>query len=85
MNRDVALDLDECRSVDQGLGLGVESIAGEGIRYGGDRLGLLLFLPVLFGIVELDVAFEHGHFRMVVWRPLPHLLLVLLELLLVRR
>lgn len=83
MDCDASFNLDQGRSVDQRFRLWVDGVARKGIRYGGNRLRLLLLLSILLGIVELDVSLEQRRFRMVVGRPFPHLLVHLLVLFLV--
>jgi hypothetical protein len=84
MNRDGAFDLDESRSVDQRLGLGVDCIGRVGFANGGDGLGLLLLLALDFDIVELDISSDDASMRSIIGSLLFHLLLKLVVFLFIR-
>lgn len=84
MNRDIALNLEQGRGFDEGFGLRVDGISSVRVCNRGDRLQLLLFLALLFGIVELDIAFESGGSRSVIGRLLLELFLLLGVFLLIR-
>lgn len=56
MDSDAALDLEQGRSIDQGLRLRVDGVSGVSVRDGRNGLHLLLLLGLDFGVVEFDVS-----------------------------
>ena len=85
INGDATFNLEESRTVNQGLGLRIDGVGRVRVGNGSNGLNLFLLLSIYLLIVELDVSLEDRYMRPVIGRSLLELLLQLCVLLLIRR